>query len=327
MHLPAVWTTAVAGGRARTARAKSWFERVRADAERHFPVLTELTTRLLSANLLDAASRLAAQAFLTSVPLLFAVAAFAPEAVRDQLLSSLRSIFGLTGGADQQLQQALGTGSAAGAESDQLRQTSGVIGALMALLSATSFSRAVARVCERAWQLPKAGTRVAAWRWLLWVVVWLAILLFQGPLRNGFGAGLWLGLPLSFLIGVLVWWWTQHLLLTARVPWLPLLPGALLAGAALCALSLTARLYIPGALNRALDDYGSLGLVLTLLSWLIAICAALAFAFTIGAVLAEGPPLNRWLPPVPRPPTGVRPAGVRPAAAAEPTLDHPGSHA
>ncbi|XUM03345.1 hypothetical protein ACQ86F_07930 [Streptomyces venezuelae ATCC 10712] len=52
---------------------------------------------------------------------------------------------------------------------------------------------------------------------------------------------------------------------------------------------------MPGALNRALAEYGSLGLVLTLLSWLIAVCAALTFAVTIGAVLAQEPPLDRYL--------------------------------
>ena len=296
MRPPTVWTQALARVRGWTVRGKGRILRLRSEAERHFPILTELTTRLLSANLLDAASRLAAQAFLTSVPLLFAVAAFAPPAVRDQLHSSLRAVFGLTSSSDQQLQQALGTGSASHTEgTEDLRETIGVVGALMALISATSFSRAVARVCERAWQLPKCGTRVGAWRWLAWVGAWLAIMLFQGPLRNGFGAGLWLGVPLNFLTGVLVWWWTQHLLLGGRVAWLPLLPGAVLAGAALAALALTARLYIPRALNRALNDYGSLGLVLTLLSWLIGLCAALTFAFTAGAVLAQGPPLNQYL--------------------------------
>ncbi len=307
MHAPAVWTSVLARSRARAARAQDWFERTRAEAERRLPVLTELTTRLLSANLLDAASRVAAQAFLTSVPLLFAISAFAPQEVRDQLISSIRSVFGLSGGSDQQLQQVLGAGAGGGADGgEDVRETVGVIGALMALISATSFSRAVARVCERAWQLPKCPTRIAAWRWLVWVLVWLTLLLYQGPVRNGFGVGLWLGVVLSFLDGVAVWWWTQHLLLGSRVPWLPLLPGAVLASAALTALALTARLYIPAALNRALAVYGSLGLVLTLLSWLIALSAALTFAITIGAVLAEGPPLNHWLPPVERPPAPTR---------------------
>ncbi|QMU68040.1 YhjD/YihY/BrkB family envelope integrity protein [Streptacidiphilus sp. P02-A3a] len=315
MHAPAVWTDLAARGRARAVVARQWFDRTRAEAERRFPVLTELTSRLLSANLLDAASRLAAQAFLTTIPLLFAFSAFAPEAVRDQLMSSVRAVFGLTGAAGQQFQQVVNGGT--GTEGEEFRETTGVIGALMALISATSFSRAMTRLCERAWRLPKSGARVGAWRWLVWVLVLVALLLFQGPVRDGFGAGLWLGVPLSFLDGVAVWWWSQHLLLAGRVPWLPLLPGSVLASAALTAMALTARIYIPNALNRALGEYGSLGLVLTLLSWLIALCAALTFAVTIGAVLAEGPPLNRWLPPVPRPPAGpgaaAGPAG-RPAA-------------
>ncbi|TDT98467.1 membrane protein [Streptomyces sp. 846.5] len=260
-------------------------------AERRMPVLTELTDRLLSANLLDAGTRLAAQAFLTSVPLLFALGAFAPQGVRDQLLHSLRSVFGLTGASDQQLNAAVGGGT----DDEQLRQTTGTIGLLMALVSSTSFSRAMARVCERAWQLPKSGTRIAAWRWLLWVVTLMAMVLVQGPLRDGFGVGIWLGVPVSFLVGVVVWWWTQHLLLAARVGWLPLLPGALLASAAMSALALTARIYMPSALNRSLSAYGSLGLVLAVLSWLIVLCAAITFAITIGAVLAQEPPLNRYL--------------------------------
>ncbi|MFJ2863537.1 YhjD/YihY/BrkB family envelope integrity protein [Kitasatospora sp. NPDC087314] len=274
--------------RERLARGRRQVERMRAETERRFPVITELTARLLSPGLLDAATRMASQVFLTSVPLLFAVGAFAPVGVRDQLVASLRSLFGISGATDQQLHQSLyGNGD--------LRQTTGFIGVLMALLSATSCSRAVARVCERAWRLPKARTRVAAWRWLLWVVSWLAVLLFQGPLRDGFGTGFWLGLPLTFAASLVVWWWTTHLLLSARVGWLPLLPGALLTAAAATAMSLTARVYMPGALNRALAQYGSLGPVLMMLSWLIALCAAVTFSVTAGAVLAQEPPLNAYL--------------------------------
>ncbi len=278
----------------------SWASRVRsirAGAESRFPVLSELTTRLVSGNLLDSATRLAAQGFLAAVPLLFAMAAFAPLAVRQQLGDSLRAMFGLTGASDKELQQVLDPKTA-----DALRETTGVVGALVALVSATSFSRAMARVCERAWGLPKSGTRIAAWRWTVWLLALLVVVLLQEPLREGFGVGPWLALPLFFLVSTGVWLWTQHLLLVKRVAWLPLLPGALLAGAATSALGLTARLYMPGALNRALGEYGSLGLVLTMLSWLIVVCAALTFAFTIGAVLAREPPLSHYLGTPPRPP-------------------------
>ncbi|MFI8369071.1 YhjD/YihY/BrkB family envelope integrity protein [Streptomyces sp. NPDC085466] len=271
----------------------AWKDRVRelrTGAERRFPVLTEVTERLVGGSLLDAGTRLAAQAFLAAVPLLFALAAFAPDPVRDQLRESLRAMFGLTGAADQQLQQVFDKNTAAG-----VRETSGAVGALIALVSATSFSRAMARVCERAWNLPRAGTRIAAWRWAVWLLALVVVVLLQAPIRDGFGAGAWLGVPLFFTLATGVWLWTQHLLLAKRVPWLPLLPGALLGAAASTALGITARFYMPGALNRALAEYGALGLVLTLLSWLIVVCAALTFAFTIGAVLAREPSLSRRL--------------------------------
>lgn len=280
---PAGRRTRLAG---RLAHWRSDAVAVRHTAERRYPVITELTARLLSVNVLDAATRLAAQVFLTTVPLLFVVAAFAPQTVRDQLVSSARDVFGLTGASDDQLKEVYGSGG------DDLRQTTGTIGVLMALLSATATSRAVARVCERAWRMPRAATRVAVWRWFAWILAWILVLVAQGPLRDGFGEGLWLGVPLVFLADVALWWWTQRLLLGARVAWLPLLPGAVLTAAAMTALSVTARLYMPRALNRSLASYGSLGSVFTLLSWLIATCAVITFAITAGAVLATEPPLS-----------------------------------
>ncbi|MFF2777583.1 YhjD/YihY/BrkB family envelope integrity protein [Streptomyces sp. NPDC058052] len=282
-----------------------WSQRLRdlrAGAERRFPVLTEVTERLVGGNLLDAGTRLAAQAFLAAVPLLFALAAFAPAPVRDQLRESLRVMFGLTGPSDEELQQVFDRTTA-----DGVRETTGAVGALLALVSATSFSRAMARVCERAWGLTKAGTRIAAWRWAVWLLVLVVVVLLQAPIRGGFGAGGWLGVPLFFLVATGVWLWTQHLLLAKRVPWLPLLPGALLGATTSTVLGITARFYMPGALNRALAEYGALGLVLTLLSWLIVVCASLTFAFTIGAVLAREPTLRRVLGT-----DRIRPAGAPP---------------
>ncbi len=280
---------------------KKRLERLRTGAERRFPVLTELTARLLSSNLLDAGTRLAAQAFLASVPLLFALAAFAPIGVRDQLRESLRAMFGLSGESDHELQQVL-----YGSADEALRETTGIVGVVVALVSATSFSRAMSRVCERAWGLPKAKSTIAAWRWVVWLLAMLVVLVLQGPIRNGFGAGLFVGTALYFLLGTGVWLWTQHLLLAKRVPWPALLPGAVLAATATSVLGLTARIYMPTALNRALEEYGSLGLVLVVLSWLIAVCGAITFAVTIGAVLADEPPLNRYVGRVGRavPPDG-----------------------
>ncbi|MCX5209924.1 YihY/virulence factor BrkB family protein [Kitasatospora sp. NBC_00240] len=293
-----------------TGKLAAAAQRLRGRFEKHLPLVSRIAGRLVEVNLLEAATRLAAQCFLTAMPLLFVTASLAPRGFEDQVLSSLRSAFGLYGNAETQLRQ-LYQG-----HDDQLRETVGAIGLVMALLSATAFSRAMQRVCERAWQLNKAGARIVAWRWLVWVASWLVILVLQGPMREGFGAGQILGIPLGLVASVLVWWWTQHLLLSGRVRWLPLLPGALLTGVAMSLLSVTARLYIPGALNRSLSEYGALGPVFTLLSWLIALCAAVTGGITVGAVLAQEhflagmlgtPPATVQPTPFGRPPTA--PAG------------------
>ncbi|HEY3482679.1 MAG TPA: hypothetical protein VGL02_27655, partial [Streptomyces sp.] len=189
------------------ARARVRAVRLRATAERRLPVLTEVATRMVTANPFDTGTRVAAQAFLTAIPMLFVVAAFAPAGFREQLMHSLRSFFGLSGGSQEQLKAVLSD-----PHTDEVRETTGAVGTVMALLSATSFSRAVARACERAWRLPRGPVRLTAWRWGAWLVLLLVVLLFMGKVRDGLGAGTWLGVPLGFVFGVGVWWWTQHLL-------------------------------------------------------------------------------------------------------------------
>ncbi|MEU1400879.1 YhjD/YihY/BrkB family envelope integrity protein [Streptomyces sp. NPDC005728] len=267
------------------ARAKSMHRQ----AETRFPVVTHLADRMVSVNIFDSATRLAAQCFLTAVPLLFVVAAYAPPTFRRQLVRSVHAVLGLTGPAQAQLEQALQP------TTQDLRQATGVIGGLMVLLSATAVSRAMQRLCKRAWEIPRAGTRVAPWRWVAWLLLWLGAMLLQGPMRGGFGLGAWLGIPLALILQVGLWWWTQHLLLGGRIGWKPLLPGAVITAVALVVLTSTAPVYMPRALNRALADYGSLGSVFLLLSWLIVVCVAVAVSISVGAVVAQEPLLARRL--------------------------------
>ncbi|MFE8017548.1 YhjD/YihY/BrkB family envelope integrity protein [Streptomyces antibioticus] len=312
--------------RERGARRESALTRLmglRARAEARVPLITHLMSHVLSVNVLDSATRLAAQTFLTAVPLLFVVASIAPQDMRERFVDSVRDVFGLTGSADAQLRQAF-----LGDESGEFLQTTGFVSSLLVLISATACSRAMQRLCERAWRLPGAAARVAAWRWLAWLAAWLVMIGFQDVLRNGFGLGLWLGLPLLLVADVGLWWWTQHLLLTGRVPWAPLLPGALLTGAALSVLTSTATLYVPRALNHSLAAYGSLGAVFTLLSWLITLCVVIALCVTAGAVVAREPWAARLLgtpPELEYAPPGGALLGSTPPGSAAPGSVSPGS--
>jgi membrane protein len=256
---------------------------------RAIPFVGQLTVQLVHVNVLDTATRLAAQTFLTGIPVLFVLAAFAPATVRDNLVDSLRSVLGLSSTSLNEVRRTL----EAGREGEGA--TVGFIGFIVTLLSATACSRVLQRLCERSWHLRPATARLAAWRWVAWLAVWLAVLVFQARIRDGFGVGWGLGLPLAVAESVLMWWWTQHILLAGRMPWLPLLPGAVLTGVAMIALAAAAKLYVPHSLNRSISHFGPLGLVFTVFSWLIVLFTVVTVTIASGYVIAHERPLARLL--------------------------------
>ncbi|WP_309239256.1 YhjD/YihY/BrkB family envelope integrity protein [Streptomyces lunaelactis] len=254
------------------------------------PFVSRAAEQLLRVSILDNGTRIAAQVFVGVIPALFVITAFAPAVMRDQLVSTVRAEFGLRGETLSQVQQLLRAGG-----DSETRDAFGAVGAVVVLLSATTCSRALQRVCERSWHLPGAAIHVVAWRWMVWLVVWLVVLLLLGPLHDAFGAGTALGVPLTVVSSVLLWWWTQYLLLGGRVPWLPLLPGAVMSGTAVVVLSWAARLYLPNELDRSVAQFGPYGAVFSLLSWLIVLCAAVTAAIALGQVVATEPFVARLL--------------------------------
>ncbi|MFI7339149.1 YhjD/YihY/BrkB family envelope integrity protein [Streptomyces sp. NPDC050085] len=271
------------------ARVTRWATARAQQIQEEFPFVTRMTRQLVAVHLLDSATRLAAQTFLTALPVLFVVAAFTPASVREQLVSSLRDSLGLDGASLDQVRQVYGSHDAA------TRNATGFIGVLVLLVSATACSRALQRVCERAWHLSPGRFSIVAWRWLAWLAVWLVSAVAQGMLRDGFGVGLWLGVPLTLLTSTALWWWTQHLLLGGRVSWLPLLPGAVLTAVGVVGLTVASRVYVPRTLDRSLAQFGPLGLVFTLLSWLIVLFTIVCAGIAAGYVIAHEQPVARRL--------------------------------
>ncbi|WP_369212654.1 YhjD/YihY/BrkB family envelope integrity protein [Streptomyces flavofungini] len=252
------------------------------------PLVGRVVQQLVRVSILDMATRLAAQAFLACLPLLIAVASFCPRGVREELLRSLRTLLGAAGPVIAQTEE-LATGG------DTALHSWGAVGVLVALLSATAFTRALQRLCERSWELPRAAVRLVAWRWAVWLLVWAAMLIVQGTLRRAFGAGPALGVALQLIAAVLLWWWTQHLLLVGRVPWRLLLPGALLTGTGTVGLGAVSGLWLPRALRVSEDRYGALGSVFTLLSWLIVLFTVVVFGIAVGRTLCQEKVLRRHL--------------------------------
>jgi membrane protein len=74
-----------------------------------------------------------------------------------------------------------------------------------------------------------------------------------------------LGLPLAFLWA----WWTQHLLLSSRVPWRSLIPGAIATTVGLVGLAVGMSIFLSNSIVSNFDRYGPIGVVFVMMSWML----------------------------------------------------------
>jgi membrane protein len=249
-----------------------------------------LITRLIEVGLVQSAVVLAAQTFMALFPLLIAVIAVTPKSIGGSIADSMRDRLGLAGGTDASVHQLVET-------HDQLRGAVTVVGVLVVLASATSFTRALQRTYQAAWQLPKLGLR-GSLRGLVWLVGMLAyIALAAGAVKLTAVAGP-AASPLRWtftaVTTVLVWWWTPFFLLGGRVRARALLPGALCTGVALLVLSAFSTVYLPRVIGSQERRYGAIGVVFAIESWLVVLAGAVVAAAVLGAVGAQYPgPVGR----------------------------------
>jgi membrane protein len=255
-------------------------ERLRARLTESLPGRAWL--RLREVDFLDRAVVLAAQAFLALLPMLIVVTAVLPPQAGQAILDVARNRLGLGG----TTQEALGDLVAARAD---IQGSVGVIGVLMLIVTATSFTRALQRVYERAWRLPRAGAR-ESWRGLVWLV---GVIAYLGMI--GFAARLTAGLPYATPARALgaaatafcLWWWSQRMLTARRVRWRALVPGAALAAVGMLTLSLLSARIVPRMIESNQRTLGTVGVVFALVSWLITIGTVLVVTATVGALLAQ----------------------------------------
>ena len=244
------------------------------------PKLAEIIRVALAPETIDRCFAVAAQIFITAVPMTLAVLAFLPRALRDRVRESLSSQLGIEGSAAQAV-HAFFDGQ------DSLRDAIGVVGLVLALASATSLTRRLQRLYERTWELPPGRMRSSALRWVAWILVWVVVLSAQGPLRAGVGWWRFLGWSASAAMSVGLWWWTPRLLLLRRVGWQALLPTAVLTGLGQTAIGVGSRFVMPRVTGRSVSEYGPFGIVLSLMSWLLVVAGAIVIGAGIGRVLAR----------------------------------------
>jgi membrane protein len=254
----------------------------RLDGLLSMPSARRLFSELARVELVDRALALGAQALLALIPLLMVTGTFLPDSMGSELLTQVRRVIGVES-------ESLGPLRSAAVIEDRPTEV-GLLSLLVALASATSFSRAMQRMYARVWELPTYRGIGAVRGSVVWLVGFLAMLQITALVLHTLG-GIPLGgvvrLVLQLTINITLWWWTARLLLGGRVSWMTLLPGAVLCGVSVVVLSRLSSLFMPSYTRLNADQFGPLGVVFSVASWLVLLGAVLVASSVVGRLLAD----------------------------------------
>jgi membrane protein len=240
--------------------------------------------RLVEVRFLDRSVILAAQAFSAILPLVIVVSTISPHPGGDSPGAYLARRLGLAANDVSSLEVAV-------VPPPSSRASIGVLGVVLALLTATSFARALQRSYELAWRLPRAGLR-AAWRPLALVIglaLYVELLFLFGRLVRGVPAGTLLEDLVTFAGACALWTGAGWILLGGRVRLRLLAAGGLLTAVGFAVLRRLSAIYLPTLVISNQQQFGLLGVAFTLFSWLSTCAFVIVAATVVGAVLAEDP--------------------------------------
>jgi len=292
----------ISEGRGRVARLRAWLERL---------LIWRVWERMLEIEFVDRSVALAAKAFVSFFPLVIVVAAFVPARVRMSIITALAARLGLRGEAFSLVQSSF-------ASSDDIRRATGVVGLVLTIFFATSFTTALRRVYMRAWRRPPHSGVDNYWRGVTWLFAILLSLAVLGGLRaaagDGAGVVVWAVVGLAVYVGL--WWFTAWWLLLGEVRMRVLAPTGVITGIAMAGYGLSASVWMPQVVASNETQFGFFGVALALVTWfsgaaicvLVGACAGPVFAEDtgrLGRFIRGGEPgtLNAGAPPELPPPT------------------------
>ena len=236
-------------------------------------LLTASATGFARIEIFDRAMTIAAQSFTSIFPILLMVATWlGPDS------KALGSVTGLPQESQSILDEAVHGSTST---------TFGIVGSLIVLVSATSFSRALTRSYAAIWRLPRPSLRIgAAWRWLAALLAMalsvIMTLTFVRQLSEQEPRGLW-GTCVSFALDLAIGIFVPWVLLARQVRPRHLLPGALVIAVVLLFVRPATAAWLPHALDVSARRYGPIGVAFTYLACLYTI----SFCWLGGALLGQ----------------------------------------
>ena len=287
--LPTTNPVAPSAARRRLAKAKEDAFRLSGVLEN--TVLGRLWSRLLEMEFVDRSVALAAKAFVSLFPAIIIATAVAPDSVRKEVLDNMSTRFGVRGSAFEVVKQAFASPAAT-------RAASGVIGTILTIAFAVSFTTALQRTYLRAWRRPPGGGAKNKFRGAAWIGGVAVLLMLITLIRKLFGNGP--GTTIAWAIGLAgsmaVWWWTARLMTRGEVRWRPLLPTAVVTGLGSWLYTVAASFWMPSNVTKNYAQFGAFGIALAFVTWFTGLAFVIVVAAALGPSLADADDfVGRWL--------------------------------
>jgi membrane protein len=245
-------------------------------------LLWRVWERMLEIEFIDRSVALAGKAFVSFFPLVVVVAAFMPERIRSSILTAVTARLGIRG-------DALTLARDAFASSDDIRQATGVLGLVLTIFFAASFTTALQRMYLRAWRRPPRAGAGAYWRGVVWLLVALACMALLGGLRGALGDGLGFGLFAIVSLAVIAgqWWFTAWFLLLGEVRARVLVPTGVITSIVTAGYAASATVWMPRVVTSNEAQFGFFGVALSLVTWFSGAAICVLIGACAGPVLAE----------------------------------------
>ena len=237
---------------------------------------------MLEIEFIDRSVALAGKAFVSFFPLIIVVSAFMPESIRESIFTTVTHRLGMRGDALLDAKQAF-------ASADEVRRATGILGLVLTIFFASSFTTALQRVYLRAWRRPpgkKTGEYARGPAWFLVIVIYLAAL---GGLRTLLGDGpqIVLFAVVSLAATAALWWFTAWFMLLGQVRWRVLVPSGVVTAVAISVFALSATVWMPNVVSRNQNQFGFFGVALALVTWFSGAATCIIVGACAGSVLAD----------------------------------------
>jgi membrane protein len=240
-------------------------------------------SRLNAVDFMNSSLQFAALAVLCLFPFLIIFSARSGGDARHALIARL----GLDQQAGQDVNQLMSSGRHA-------VTTLSVVGGAIVVVGAIGIASTLQIWYQRVYDQPPAHklTRQLADRvlWLGGLVVYLTVQDFSFIHLRQFGAE---RIPIyvaTFVLAVAFYWWTPHVLLLGRVAWGRLLPAAVATAVCVTGLGVFSTLVFSGQIVSSDTDYGSIGVMMVLLSYLIGLGVCIHLGAVAGRMWNERGP-------------------------------------